>query len=196
MKTARKVEVPLDRPLTVKEYNDLNDHAFNSAMWQATNYSRSVKQLRDKLKDKGYPEDSVEVDWGNEVTEHNMIDDAVNRLKDLRLVDDHQLAEAIIKSHLSRGNGISKGRTAAFQKGVPFDVIDEVLEEMDTEDSVSDALDKAARAILRSPSYYRTEDKRKRDQKFVQKLVGKGFSFSDISSWREEFAELLEDDEF
>lgn len=194
MKTARKVEVPLDRPLTPKEYNNLNDHAFNSSMWQASNYSRSVKQLRDKLKEKGYPEDSVEVDWGTEVTEHNMIDDAIAKLQDLRLVDDYQLAESIIKSHLSRGNGISKGRTSAFQKGIPFEVIDEVIEGMDTEDSVFQALDKAARAILRTPGYYRTEDKRKRDQKFVQKLVSKGFSFSDISSWREEFAELLEED--
>lgn len=198
MKKARKVEVPSDRNLTEKEYNDLNDHAFNSSMWQASNYTRSEKQIREKLYEKGYPKDEVTVDFRFGLETKNMVEDAVNRLIDLRIIGDEKLAEDIIRLQLSKGNGLMKAKMSAFQKGVSFDVINEVVESLEEdnllEDSINEALDKAARQIIRTSSYYREEDKRKRDQKFVQKLVTKGFSFSDIAEWKEEYAHLLEDD--
>lgn len=186
MKKAREIEIPEDRNLTWEEYCDFNNHAVKSSTWYASNYSRNSSQIRDKLYRKGYPRDEVAVDMPDGTTEYkNMVEDTLVYLVEAMLLDDRGYAESVIRGQLSRGVGLSKIRSALMQKGVDSELANELLEEMDLEDRVTAAVDKAAERVLRSSAYRKLPEGWPRQQKLTQQLLSKGFSFDDIAQWKE-----------
>lgn len=186
MKKARQIEIPQDRDLTWEEYFDYSEHAMKSSSWYATNYNRNSQQIRDKLYAKGYPQGEITVKLKNgETLIKNMVEDTIDRLTESLLIDDRQYATSIIRIQIDRGNGISKVRSALMQKGVDRELTDELLQELDLDDKISEAVDKAAQRVLRSSAYLKQPEGWARQQRLTQQLLSKGFSFDDISRWKE-----------
>lgn len=186
MKKARQIEIPEDRNLTWDEYQDFNSHAIASSMWYASNYSRNSNQIRDKLYEKGYPHGEIGIDtsMGEEVFK-DIVEDTVNHLIECLLIDDRKYAESVINSQLNRGFGVSKIRMALSMKKVDKDLAEELLETLDLDDQKFEAIDKAAQRVVKSSAYLKLPEGYPRQQKLTQQLASKGFSFGDISEWRE-----------
>lgn len=186
MKKARQIEIPEDRSLTWDEYTDFNSHAVKSSSWYASNYTRNSQQIRDKLYNKGYPKGEVPVLLQDGTTVYkDMVEDTVVQMIDWLLIDDRQYATSVINAQISRGVGISKVKSMLSQKGVDRELAEELLEELDLDDKVSDAVDKAAERVLRSSAYLKLGEGWPRQQRLTQQLLSKGFSFDDISRWKE-----------
>lgn len=186
MKQARQIEIPENRNLTWEEYLDFSGHAANSSMWYASNYTRNSNQIREKLYAKGYPKGEVEVDLPEGGSDFkDMVEDTVERLVESLLIDDRQYATSVINSQLSRGLGISRIRSALIAKKVDPELAQELLETLDLEDQTNEAIDRAAKKVVKSSAFLKLEPGWPRQQKLTQQLASKGFSFSDISEWRD-----------
>lgn len=186
-KVARTVVIPEDRPLTLEEFIDLRDHAYNSAFWNVTHYARTEKQVVDKLLSKGYVEDEVAyLNEDGERRSQDIIEWVLEELKEREFLGDEDYMERFISSKLSQGWGMSRIRMEALRKGVDRDVIDAIVEQLDFSEEEDDALGRELERALRSSAVQRDGDPYKRSQKVVQSLMRKGFSYGDIREKMEE----------
>lgn len=89
--------------------------------------ARSVKEMRDKLRQKDFAEEIVE--------------QVIANLERQRLLDDREFARRWVEARLQRANGSRKLAWDLRRKGVDIGIIDEVLEEF------ADELDSGERAV-------------------------------------------------
>lgn len=87
----------------------MNDSPWNTALNLLARREHSQQELREKLL-KRYPDDEARVE------------DALVRLVDRGLQDDHRFAEAFVRSRHQRGHGPVRIRFDARQKGVESEV--------------------------------------------------------------------------
>lgn len=191
MKKALKVEIPDDRALTSEEYEKLKSHAYNSATWYATNYSKTSGQIKQKLYDKGYPRDELEVeDRNKEKFWVNIVDETVERLIELSFINDESYVNSAFSSGLRSGKSVSSIKTKLFQAGISQEMMDDALYEVEKldEDFENDALDKTASKLLLSRAYTKLEywD---RKNKLVKTLLTKRFPLPSVLEWVEEHME-------
>lgn len=193
MKKARTVEVEEGQTLSTKDFDKLHSHARNSAIWYATNYSKTTKEIREKLYRKGYPKGTVFVEdnEGNK-REVNMVEEAITHLVDSLYVDDALYAERFAESKRNRGFGASRVKSELFFKGIPEDVIEDVLERIyeDSDDELYEFLEKQ---VVR-------ERKNAKDlwalrRKVTTRAVGKGWGFEEINRVLERILTDEEDEE-
>lgn len=86
----------------------------------------SEKELRDRLTQKGEtPEDAA---------------DAVDWLRDLRLLDDAEYAAMCVRHYAGKGFGEMRIRNELYRRGVPKDLWEEALAELPEQDDTVDAL--------------------------------------------------------
>lgn len=114
--------------------------------------------------------------------------EAVKWLSDLRLLDDRQVAEQIVRSGAAKGYGAARIRQMLFEKRVPRELWDEALAALLTQD---DAIDEFLRRRFRGKTPDRAECKRATDA-----LLRRGHSWSDIRRALERYApdeEFFED---
>ena len=114
--------------------------------------------------------------------------EAVKWLSDLRLLDDRQVAEQIVRSGAAKGYGAARIRQMLFEKRVPRELWDEALTALPTQD---DAIDEFLRRRFRGKTPDRAECKRATDA-----LLRRGHSWSDIRRALERYApdeEFFED---
>lgn len=114
--------------------------------------------------------------------------EAVKWLSDLRLLDDRQVAEQIVRSGAAKGYGAARIRQMLFEKRVPRELWDEALAALPTQD---DAIDEFLRRRFRGKTPDRAECKRATDA-----LLRRGHSWSDIRRALERYApdeEFFED---
>lgn len=114
--------------------------------------------------------------------------EAVKWLSDLRLLDDRQVAEQIVRSGAAKGYGAARIRQMLFEKRVPRELWDEALAALPTQD---DAIDSFLRRRFRGKTPDRAECKRATDA-----LLRRGHSWSDIRRALERYApdeEFFED---
>lgn len=114
--------------------------------------------------------------------------EAVKWLSDLRLLDDRQVAEQIVRSGAAKGYGAARIRQMLFEKRVPSELWDEALAALPTQD---DAIDSFLRRRFRGKTPDRAECKRATDA-----LLRRGHSWSDIRRALERYApdeEFFED---
>lgn len=181
MKKARQVEIPTDRPLTAHEVEELLQHAYNSSVWQITNYSRTSPQLREKLYAKGYPKETITF-ASHEGTLHtvNLVEETLQKLTEGELVDDSRFAKEFIRAKQNAGLGINRIRLLLLQKQLPIELINKLLEEKDVTAN-NEALEKAFTRYVSSSTFRNTSDEYKKRNKLIQHLLSKGFSYDDIS---------------
>lgn len=114
--------------------------------------------------------------------------EAVKWLSDLRLLDDRQVAEQVVRSGAAKGYGAARIRQMLFEKRVPRELWDEALAALPTQD---DAIDEFLRRRFRGKTPDRAECKRATDA-----LLRRGHSWSDIRRALERYApdeEFFED---
>lgn len=189
MKRAKRVEVPLDSTLGYDEFCKLRSHAFNSAMWYATERALGSGMIREKLLRKGYPEGSVSyVDEFGETREHDFIEDTLRELEDRHLLNDDEFSRSLMETMISRGYGSIRIRMEMRLKKVPEETIDTLLDE-DNSEALEDGARAVARRAMKNYKYRKLEGNEfARKMYLKQTLMTKGYTSADI--------EFLDDEDF
>ena len=114
------------------------------------------------------------------------IEEAVLAVKRMGALHDDFLAEDIARSYRSRGYGPARIRTALRKRGIPNEIIKQVLNGSDEEEDAPAEPERSADgenafAVLhrKAAQFRREPDPRKRKAKAVRCLVGRGFSYED-----------------
>ncbi len=140
-------------------------NAYRAAVRILTKRAQSCQELRRKLKEYKYESDAIE--W------------SIDRLVELRVLNDEEYARMVVRSQLSRkpaGRRLLSGKLR--EKGIEQSVIDLVLDEaLEERDSLADArklAQQAARSISdRHPSEVRA-------RRITGRLARRGFDFDII----------------
>lgn len=184
MKKAREVVIPEDRPLTWEEFVDFRDHAYNSSSWYATEYVRTEKQIADKLLRKGYVLGDVPyIDSEGVEQEFDIVAWVIQRLKDYLLLDDDALARRFVIRELENGKGARWITAKLSTKGIDREKVQELIEELKTDDITAEAVDRVATRYMQTSMYRKQPDEFKKRQKLTTHIVSRGFSFDDIAQW-------------
>ena len=113
------------------------------------------------------------------------IEEAVLAVKRMGALHDDFLAEDVARSYRSRGYGPARIRMALKKRGIPEEIIGQVLNGNEEEDTKRDSdgngdADNAFAVLHRKAAMLRREpDARKRKAKAVRCLVGRGFQYED-----------------
>ena len=114
------------------------------------------------------------------------IDEAVLAVKRMGALHDDFLAEDVARSYRSRGYGPARIRTSLRKRGIPNEIIEQVLNGNDEEDTAPAESERSADsenafAVLhrKAAQFRREPDVRKRKAKAIRCLVGRGFSYED-----------------
>jgi regulatory protein len=126
----------------------------------------SGKELEHRLRQKGESEEHAQ--------------EAVQWLQELRLLDDRQAAEQIVRSGLSKGYGPARIRQMLYEKRIPKELWQEVLADLPEAD---EAIDHFLNKRFRGKTPDRAECKRATDA-----LLRRGHSWSDIRRALERYA--------
>ena len=113
------------------------------------------------------------------------IEEAVLAVKRMGALHDDFLAEDVARSYRSRGYGPARIRMTLKKRGIPEEIIRQVLNGNEEEDTKRDSdgngdADNAFAVLHRKAAMLRREpDARKRKAKAVRCLVGRGFQYED-----------------
>lgn len=128
--------------------------------------SISKKELEKRLIQKGEREEDAK--------------QAVMWLEDLKLLDDKQVAQQIVRNGLSRGYGASRIRQMLYEKRIPKELWEDALSDLPPQD---DAIDAFLQRRFRGRKPDRAECKRATDA-----LLRRGHSWNDIRRALERYA--------
>lgn len=172
MKQARQVEV--NPPVTQDDHRDLIKHARNSSEWYCGAGMKTESMIREKLRSKGYPDESVDRADGTEV---NYVEEALEYCRSLHLVySDESYCEEVARSGLRMGKGPLELRQKFMQKGISSEAVRDCLDEY----SSLEAIENGMRKAMRSSGVRKAEGSRQVKQKLTEYFAQKGFGFSDI----------------
>ena len=132
----------------------------------------SVKELTDRLKEKGESPENAE--------------DAAQWLLDMRLLDDAQYAAMCVRHYAAKGYGPGKIRNELYRRGIARELWDVALEELPEQDDRIDAL---LRRKLKSDTPDRAELRKAADY-----LYRRGFGRDEIHAALARYSELSEED--
>ena len=118
----------------------------------------SVKELTDRLKEKGETPDNAE--------------DAAAWLEQMHLLDDAQYAAMCVRHYAAKGYGAGRIRSELYRRGIPRELWDEALAELPEQD---DAIDAILQKRFRGRQPDRTEIRRAADA-----LLRRGHAWGDI----------------
>ncbi|MBR3842412.1 MAG: RecX family transcriptional regulator [Christensenellaceae bacterium] len=143
----------------------LSDDGKQRALEKAANYlgygMKTTKQVKDKLKEKGADEESI--------------DYAIEKLSEYRYIDDSEYARLYAEQN-SKKYGVKMIENKLRQKGVSANIAKEAAK------SVSDSQEEAAKALLEKLNRkYAGLDERKKKQKMYEALMRKGFEWGKVS---------------
>ena len=132
----------------------------------------SVKELTDRLKEKGESPENAE--------------DAAQWLLDMRLLDDAQYAAMCVRHYAAKGYGPGKIRNELYLRGIARELWDEALEELPEQ---GDRIDALLRRKLKSDTPDRAELRKAADY-----LYRRGFGRDEIHAALARYSELSEED--
>lgn len=165
------------RTLTEDELSAVRDASARSRCRQRAlriigTRAMSVKELTDRLKEKGESPENAE--------------DAAQWLLDMRLLDDAQYAAMCVRHYAAKGYGPGKIRNELYRRGIARELWDEALEELPEQDDRIDAL---LRRKLKSDTPDRAELRKAADY-----LYRRGFGRDEIHAALARYSELSEED--
>ena len=137
------------------------------AIYIITNYSKTEKQLRDKLLKGGKYSEEI-------------IDETIKFLKKHNFINDTDYVKRFIELHKSNYS-IRVLKQKLLQKGIKKDLIDEIFE--DSENLFDEETIIKKLLLRKCPNYYEEKDDMdiKEKQKLLSFLFRKGFSYDKIS---------------
>ncbi len=118
----------------------------------------SVKELRDRLIEKGETEENAEA--------------CTEKLKELGYLNDADYGAMIVRHYCAKGYGLTRVKNELFRRGIERDLWEDALSEMGED---TEKIDKLLRSKLKSEEPDRAELKKASDF-----LLRRGFSYSDI----------------
>ena len=133
-------------------------------------YEKAAELLNYRMMSEGELEDKL-LSRGYEAKE---ISPAIERLRELGLLNDSEYAGAVVRSCARKGWGAARARQELFRRKIPKELFEEALSEL-PEDS-SEAIMKYVSSHLKDP-----EDEAQVN-KTVSGLLRRGFSFEEIRS--------------
>jgi len=136
------------------------------------NRNYSEQEMRKKLTGKGESEENAE--------------EAVRWLVELGYIDDSNYAGQIVRHYTSKGYGEARVRAELFKRGIPRDLWDEKLAEIDDDETDDFALE-----FLRSK--LRGSDDKDDLRRASDALVRRGFSYDDARAAIGRYLEWLEE---
>lgn len=142
--------------------------AFSVALRLLSRCDRSEAQVRDKLQDRGFSDDTIAT--------------AIERCYEYRYLDDRRYALNRARSLMRTGKGVG-GRILADlrQRGIAEDLARAVLEEVGAEFSLADLF--AQELSRRFPAFnYNSASDRER-RRVISYFQRRGFPLSDIFTW-------------
>lgn len=151
----------IEEVIKAEEQNKANNYSLNLLSYRA----RSEKEIRDKMRQKGY--------------EDNIIENTIEFLNKYEYIDDYQfgLQLARDKQHL-KSAGANLIRQELYKKGVDREIVDSVLEVViDSDDEYDRALELAEK---KANTTYKNDEKNARYRKLSSFLARKGYSFDII----------------
>lgn len=183
MRKAKTVNIPDDRILDEKTYQELSDHAYKSASWYISAYNKNSYEIKEKLLQKGFIDDDIIVNSSfGETSYHNIIEETFKKLTDNYMLDDMEYVKEFIQSGINSGKSLNALKTKLRNKKIPYQMIEEALEDTSLDTDEADGLDRQASIISRSGSFQRLDEFKKK-QTLMRRLVSKGFDMGDIYSW-------------
>lgn len=136
-------------------------NVYNYALSVLARNAKSEKQLRIKLKDKGY--------------DLQFIDKAIIKLKQQKYLDDERYSEMLINSKINISKyGKRKIKEALYEKGIDREIIEEKIKMVTEEDE----LERAYSLGIKKFKTLKEVDTRKNSIKLSNYLVNKGFDYS------------------
>ena len=158
---------PLSGPRTAELLReDERARAHEAALVFLSYRPRSEREVRDRLKKKDVPEPIADV--------------VIERLRELRLVDDQQFARYWVEQRQAhRPLGVRLLRQELQQKGIARETTAEALQQSD---ATADPIEAACRAGRRKARSLAALDERSFDQKLGQFLLRRGFDFETARS--------------
>ena len=137
----------------------------NSAIRLLSQRMHSTYEIKTKPKQKGFSYQTI-----NRVIEESA---------KINLLNDEQFAKNYVEELIYRGQGMYKIINSLQKRGVPKDIIDEILEKHDDPDAEEKRAAEVMNKKIKSLAYKHIEP-RKLKEKLIRHLVYKGFS-SDIA---------------
>ncbi|MGD9566729.1 MAG: regulatory protein RecX [Sedimentibacter sp.] len=136
---------------------------YNYALSVLSRYAKSEKQLRLKLKEKGY--------------DINLIDNAILKLKQQKYIDDERYSDALINSKINISKfGKRRIKEALYEKGIDREIIDEKINQL----SDDEELKRACTLLTKKVKSIKEDDTRKLTIKLSNVLINKGFEYSTV----------------
>lgn len=130
---------------------------------------RSEKEIRDYFKIKNLKAKIKDKELYSEL----VVETTIQKLKELRLVDDEQFARSWVESR-SRKKGMRVIRQELFQKGISREIIEKVYSEQGTVDSELETAEKLLEKKLR---IWKDLEPQKFKQKAYDFLMRRGFEY-------------------
>ena len=134
----------------------------NYAMSYLTKYSKSRKHLINKLYEKEYKK--------------NAIDYAIEKLEEYGYIDDYKYATNIVNSNIKK-LGKHRLKSLLYEKGIPSDIIQDVLEEIDKDDMFSTCVS-LVKKWLGSHDFESNKDR----EKLFRFMTYRGFDYDMIKN--------------
>lgn len=164
---ARKYRIAEGEELSDEDYQDiyyniLGKRAKKRAMHLLEKMDRTESNLKDKLRQNGYPE--------------KLIEDAVAYVKKYHYIDDLRYAKNYIRCHQEQ-KGAGKLKIELMQKGVAKDLIEQALEEEFQTDERENIYQ-----LLQKKGYFSEEKLPVEQRRIYQYLLRRGYRSSDILS--------------
>ena len=136
---------------------------YNYGISVLSNTAKSEHELRLKMKDKGF--------------DSQLIDNAINRLKEQKYLDDERYCEMYIndKINISK-HGVLKIKEALYYKGIDKEIIEEKIKNISSEEREKTALALGQKKVLGIEE----EDVRKKGIKLYNYLLSRGFEYETV----------------
>lgn len=138
-------------------------NVYNYAVAVLSRYTKSEKQLRLKLQEKGYDSQFAE--------------NAIIKLKQQKYLDDKRYSDILINNKITTSKyGKRKIKEVLYDKGINKDIIDEKIQMLDDVDELKRALELGEKKLRTM----KEEDTRKLITKLSNHLINKGFEYSTV----------------
>ena len=138
---------------------------YNKALNYAAKYQKGSNEIYDYLK-------KYEL-------EDKDIYQIIDKLKNIKIINDDKLINDLVSSLVYKGNGINMIKEKLYQKKFNSNLIDEALKQINYDDYY-DALNKLA--IKAKEKYKKEENEYKKKIKIKNYLLQRGYTYSDIEN--------------
>lgn len=154
----------IDKEFTEAEiYPYLKEKALNDALKIVLRADTTIKNVREKLLSKKYPDFAV--------------DNAIEYLKSKGFVDDFEYAKNFVKSAFNKGKGKKYAEFELIKRGIESDKIELLIDKYYKNDLISDAADKKFSSLVKgkeTPDY-------KDFNKLREYLLRQGFCYDEVN---------------